>query len=122
MHVELAEKHRARLLEATNDLGIFGGYALAILIAGGSGEDARCVEEIFECDRDTVQWAAIVAGGDFGFSAARGIERSVGGDRDERVELGIQPLDAAETFAREFDGRKFAGADLVGGVEESEHA
>ena len=69
-----------------------------------------------------MQRSAIIAGDDLGLGATGGVERWVGGNRDEGVERGIESLKPVKAFVRELDGRKAASADLFGGVDKREHA
>ncbi len=121
MHVELAEDHRAGLLQSPHDLGIFGWDAIAILIAGGGGAHARGVEQIFEPDAECRAAGRDSFRRDFGFGVASLLQREIGGDGDEGVENGIESLDARQAFAREFERRQAASANLFGGFGEREH-
>ena len=121
MQVQLANDDRASSFQLPNQSGIFGRDSVAELIAARGGANARSIEEVFQPNRNAVQWAAILAAHDFGFGLARLFERKIVRDRNERVEDRIQPLDARQALACEFNRREPAGANLFRGVSEAEH-
>ena len=58
------------------------------------GGNVGGVEEVFCAPGDAVEWAAVVAGGDFGVGGFGLCEGVVAGEGDDAVDLGIEALDA----------------------------
>ncbi len=121
MHIELADDYRSCLLQLPHNLGICGRNAIAILIAGRCGAHSGCVEQVFQSDRNAVQWPTIVSCCDFGFGPARLIQRGVGGDGDEGIEDRIKPLNTVETFASQFERRQAAILNLSCSFDQGNH-
>ncbi len=82
----LADDDRAGELQLLDDFGVFGGNAVAVLIAAGGSAHAGGVDVVLERDGDAVQRATVVAGGDFFFGLLRLLEGKLGSDGDEGVE------------------------------------
>ncbi len=78
------------------------------------GGDVGGVEEIFCAPGDAVEWAAVVAGGDFGVGGIGLREGVVAGEGDDAVDPGIEALDAFEVDLGEAGAGEFAGLDPAG--------
>ena len=121
MQVQLANNHRARLLQLANQFSVFGWNAVAILIASSRGADSRCIEQIFQADRNAVQRPSPAARHDFGLGLARLLQRRLRRNRDESIQSRIQLPDARETCARELQRGELARANLFRGFGYREH-
>ena len=64
---------------------------------------------------------AIISRAYFRFSLASLLQREIGGHGDECIKKGIEPLDARQALARQFNGRQPAGANLFRCFSESQH-
>ena len=91
------------------------------LPAGGRRAHSRHIDQVFQRDGNSMQRAAPVARRDFCVCSSCLLQRQVRRHRDERVERGIQPLDAIETLARQLNGRQLAAANLFGSFNQGEH-
>src|SRR6185503_11913887 len=120
VHVELAEKHGARVAQLTHDFGIFSRYAVGIHGARGRRQNAGRVDVVLEADRNAVQRAAILAADDLGLECARLLERALRRDRYIGVDARVDALDAIEIRAREIDGRQIARRDAATGFRDRE--
>ena len=85
MEILFSKNHRARRVQAADDLGILGWDSIFEERTGCGGADAGGVDEVFEPDWNPVQGAAIFAAKYFLFGAAGLIKRRVGQHGDEGV-------------------------------------
>ena len=87
MQVLLAEDDAAGGAKPTDDVGVFVGDPTLVLCTGGGREHAGRVEDVFQPDGDAVEQAPVLATPDLLLGAASVLERGLGEDGDEGVEL-----------------------------------
>ena len=104
-----AHHHEARLLQAPHDVVVVGRLPVSEELGGEGQPLARDRAVVLDRDRHAGE-RALVAGPDL---VGRG-EGVVGVDVDERVELGVQRLDAIERGLHELAGGQLAGAHEAG--------
>ena len=75
------------------------------------GADARGRRDVLDRDRQAVQGAERFAVRDRRFRRARGIPRLLGGERDDRVELRVDPFDHRQMGVEHLDRTHVAAAD-----------
>ena len=68
------------------------------------------LERILEADRDPVQWPVHAAVAQLAVGAQRCGPRRVAIDRDQRVEGGVESIDALEMLLERFTGRQLSRA------------
>jgi len=93
MQVMLAENDCTGRTQPADHLGVFGNNTILELRAGGGGPYTRCIDDVFQPDRDSVQPPAIVPTLDFLFGQSRLGKRGVRHDGDVGVQLWIELLD-----------------------------
>ena len=121
--VGLAEEDGAGRLEPPRHDPVLGGHVLLEPLRSEGRPDVRRRLEILERIGDSVQGAAPRAapGALLGGPCQR--KGAVGGHREERVESGVEPVDAREQGARQLDRGDRAGPDQaveIGGRREGE--
>src|SRR6266404_7588187 len=71
-------------------------------------EYAGGIDNVFDREWYAVHGAAIASGGYFALGYARLLQRELGGDRDECVDLGVESIDSIEQSPRQFKRRQRA--------------
>ena len=113
VHVQLAEHHRARRLEADDDRGVVRGHEIRKHLRAAGGAHPLGAEDVLVGDRHAGQRAR-PAGGPSVIGGLRGGQGALGGDRDEGVEGGLAGSDAIEAGPGEFDARVFPAEQPAG--------
>src|SRR5688572_6063361 len=119
LHVLLADEHGACVLEEPNDVRVFSRDAFRKQCAPAGRLYARCINQVFQSDRDAMQWTTPLAGANLAFSRARLGQRTVVHDGDESVEYWIELLDASETGVREIYRRDLFPAQQFRGFRDT---
>ena len=111
MRRDLAEQHRAGIVELAGRRGILRGNVVRAHLGMARGEDAARVVDVLQSERDAVQRTAIAPLRDFLLRHARLLQRQIGRHRDKGVQLRIEGRDALEVRMHELHGRELARAD-----------
>ena len=116
MRRKLAEDDRAGLAQLGDHhrVGRLDVVEQNFRVAGGG--QAGDVDDVLDADRHAVQRAADVAGGDLALRGAGGIQRGVGVQVDEDVELRVELFDARQQGLQELDGGELAGGEGACGL------
>src|SRR6266576_2640273 len=97
MQVQFAEEHRSGSFQPANNLGVLRWNAILEYATRCGSSHAGCVDEVLQCNRRPVQWTFPVAPLNLSFSGTRLRKGGISRDRDESVQLAVQPIYAAET-------------------------
>src|SRR5262245_5288934 len=111
VHVELAEHDGARARQTRHDRRIPRGYGIGEDLRAAGRADALGRVEVLRRPGHTVQRSGDLTGYQVGLGGARRLQRGVGGDRDERANLGVERRDALEVRPDDLDRRDFLGGD-----------
>ena len=103
---------------AAGDFGVFGGNAILENAGGGSGPESRRVDIVLQSDRHSEQWAGGVAGLALTVTLSGLFEGGLFGQSDERVEGGIELVDAGQAEFGEFFRRHGSLAERLGSFGE----
>ena len=105
MHVQLAEQHHARLVQAADAGAVALGHVVGEDLGAGGGADAGGLVQVFEREGDAVQRPPGLARG----QAALGVlglgQGPLREEGDEGVEPAVQRLDALQAGAGELQRR-----------------
>ena len=117
---ELAEQHRARVVEPGGRRGVGVGDPVEEDARVRGGEDAPRVVDVLEREGDPVQWAARRARGDLRLDPLRLLPRQIERAGDEGVRLAVVPLDALDEGLDQLDGRQRPRRDQAGELGDRE--
>ena len=102
--VGLGQHDGARGLEPAHDLGVLGRHMVLVERRAEGGADAGGQRDVLDADRQAVQRRRAARRARPPASAARAASRAcVGGERDDRVELRVDPLDHGEMRVEHLD-------------------
>src|SRR5271157_2994485 len=115
MQVELAQTDRAGGVQFLHDGGVLGRHVVLVQPGARRGAHSASGDQVLMGDGNSVQRPAIAAGGQLAVGLARSLERPFRRNGDERVELGVEALDAAEGGGGQLERREAVGAQRFGG-------
>ncbi len=86
-----------------HDLCVVRGNAIFKQAAARGGAYSSGIDEVFERNRDSMERSSPAVVLDFRFGRTSLRQRGVGRNRDESIELWIEPFDSVQTFTGQFD-------------------
>jgi hypothetical protein len=95
VQIILSDDHRPSHTQFPHDFGILRWNSFLVQLAGRSSSHPGSVDQVLQCDRNSVQRSTPVAPGNLLLGHARLGQRRLPHHRDERIETGIDVLNLA---------------------------
>lgn len=100
-----ADDHCASIAQACHQRRVALGDAIMPRFVTGGGGQAIYVNDVFDADRDAVQWPAIITGDKFAMAFGGRIKRAVAVDDDPGLQMCIVLMNAGQVRFNHFDTR-----------------
>ncbi len=107
MQIAFAQNHGSSLPQPSHDLRILGGNPVLKDSAGRGGADAGSIDEVFECNWDSVQWPAPLTASNLLFRRPCLGQGRFGRDSNKSIQCGIELFNALQAHARQLNRRNF---------------
>ncbi len=107
MQIVLAQYHCACPPQSPHDFSVLSRYVVLQKPAGSGCPRARGIHQVFQSNRNPVQWPTPLSTRDFDLGSPSLRQRRLGGHRNEGIQRGVEFLNAIQASASHLDRRNF---------------